>query len=632
MDPGHYSVMREPGAADHPVHVFAQQEEPYLNVGLRLYKSCRQCRTQKVRCVGSAPCQRCQRVGTTCVYEPVQGRKRRGDAESFMHQKELGTLTRKEPRHMATLHRPKDLQPTSVTQHSGEINEPPSTNPEPSPSPVYDALSIRLAHGDHLLPDDFQAPVTTVHIMMQPSPLGQAQRNRRGWTAENQSKWNRQDAQDKALYKDVLERSPLDQAGARGLFDSFMSGANAFLRIFTSGLDTFDSIRAQSSFVFTVIMYIAARQHPSSSLISGFSELCLKESRQFAAHTLFENPASLEAAEAMTTLAVYSPKSWFALGHAFQMAVDLRLKQSMMRIISESSSPISQSKCTRYDSRCARTWLMTTYYERSLAVGGDRDSRTDTIELADMELYLSHGLSGPADISFCAGIDLFQRCGQLQQHKIALSLEEVEEDLESWWELWSSRFEDHYVQAHSFQRVHLRIMMLYVRVFEVGILASRTAVVTNTDQASSKCYQLDQTVSKHCLKVIDDLLTYVNQCEAYKQVFRWSPNFEALLLTYCIVLGFRLLNHPPDMEQRPRFLSKAGKAAELLNQHPCQKFYKVVDTLLKFAKANPEPQVPWPDLADFGDSTTSSSTDFFSTWQNDEWAFNSFSDGFLDMS
>ena len=326
---------------------------PSLN-NERRYRACRTCRRQKMRCDGrdGISCRRCLNAGVDCVFDKTTSRKRTSLAEGSAKRQKLQALTDEITALKAQVASLNDSQCQLEQEHAGPLLLPQCQEPEQpdagatissSQTSADDKNEINICHT--FSPENLSVPVTAVHVMMHPPLEGEPERNSAGWTVENQSKWNRED-HIKTTCKDIVARQEMDESEARHLFDLYMHGANVFLPILDPILDTFDSIRERSSFTLTVILYVAARHQYGHDPGNPTLQLCKEEARRFAADSLFENPSSLETTEAMTVLAAHSDKTWFALGHALQMAIDLGLEYKIQSLISSASVP-SNPPCRR---------------------------------------------------------------------------------------------------------------------------------------------------------------------------------------------------------------------------------------------------------------------------------------------
>lgn len=200
----------------------------------RRYKACRTCRKQKMRCNGQSPCQRCRASGAACLYDHCAQRRRLPVSKltrpSFSQLQQLNSLSAKVQKLQTTVNQ-SQLMPFHSAQlgrHLSPLNA--SSTAECSPSGSYD--------WEVLSPDELAIPVTTVHVLIHPSPRNDPQRNIQGWTPWNQSKWNREEY----LATNVIERDLIDETQARRLFGSFMQHCNIATPIFDPVLDTFESV------------------------------------------------------------------------------------------------------------------------------------------------------------------------------------------------------------------------------------------------------------------------------------------------------------------------------------------------------------------------------------------------------
>lgn len=593
-----------------------------------------------MRCDGRAglPCRRCRRSGAECVFDEPAPRARNSQTRGLQSRQQLHDLngevaTLKEQVAVLKSGQMEQRIPSLRIPNSHEADLEGDANPSPSTSPTYRADEAVSCHD--LSPDNLAIPVSAVHVMMHPPREHEPERSSEGWTVENQSRWNQQDRA-KSTRADVIARNLIGEAHARQLFDRYMHGGNSFLPLFDPITDTFDSIRDRSKFIFTVVLYLAARQKHTDDTDNQVSRICEREVRWLAADSLFENPTSLETAEAMTLLSVHSEKTWFALGHAVQLAWDLGLDRVTRRLMADSTSQSyqpSSSKKIRYDLRCARCWLLLIHYDRALAFSTARTPRTGNFDVNDWGQFLGIRLWRPSDVCFCAAIDLLKVASHLRTDAGLRELTQVESAFDSWWRRWDSCYEEHGVEAESFLRVHLKVQKLYATMAHSGTMFVQTMKSQSAPQArgSGTPGRLID-VSRQILSIIQDLFTFIENYGAYKRLFRWAPTYEGLLLTYAVVFGFKLLAMFPDANQQSMLVAKLEKAADMLKEHPCRGVYQLVRRLLhrlqsSLPELTPDPSTEELDFANIENDAFNLEQIFL----GESWPFDASSEGFFDL-
>ena len=193
---------------------------------------------------------------------------------------------------------------------------------------------------------------------------------------------------------------------------SYMTGSNCFLPIFDPALDTFDSLRARSPFCFSVILAAAARAEDAMVNSANICQICQNEARRLAAETLFLGVPQLEDVQAMAILAAFSERTWFAIGHATQMALDLGLQHDLPRLLKRMNS---NDHTTRKDDRIliarARTWLTVLHIELEIAAGTAHQPRLEHIDPTKLRLLSTHPFMRPADTRILAIVDAVELRG-----------------------------------------------------------------------------------------------------------------------------------------------------------------------------------------------------------------------------
>lgn len=191
-----------------------------------------------------------------------------------------------------------------------------------------------------------------------------------------------------------------------------MTGSNCFLPIFDPALDTFDSLRARSPFCLSVTLAAAARAEDGMQASGDVSQICQNEARRLAAETLFVGVPQLEDVQAMAILAAFSERTWFAIGHATQMALDLGLQHALPQLVKRINS---NDHKTRKEDRIlvahARTWLTVLHIELEIAVGTAHPPRLEQIDPAKLRSFATYPFLRPSDSRILAIVDAVELRG-----------------------------------------------------------------------------------------------------------------------------------------------------------------------------------------------------------------------------
>ena len=191
-----------------------------------------------------------------------------------------------------------------------------------------------------------------------------------------------------------------------------MTGSNCFLPIFDPALDTFDSLRTRSPFCFSVILAAAARAEDELHASDSLSQICQNEARRLAAETLFAGVPQLEDVQAMAILAAFSERTWFAIGHATQMALDLGLQHALPQLLKRINS--NDQKARKEDRILiahARTWLTLLHIELEIAAGTAHRPRLEQMDPAKLRLFSTYPFLRPSDSRILAIVDAVELRG-----------------------------------------------------------------------------------------------------------------------------------------------------------------------------------------------------------------------------
>lgn len=181
-----------------------------------------------------------------------------------------------------------------------------------------------------------------------------------------------------------------------------MARSNPYLPLFDPTLDTFDKVRKSSAFLFTAILSVASRTEEG---LEDFSRRCLDGAHRLSAESLFSSPAQIETVQALLILAAWSEKSWFALGHAVNMAQDLGLHQAL-----PDGTP-TKTASRAILGKEARTWLIIYHLEREIAFGTARESRFTHISQGQLRSLSQCSRFRHLDLRFMSIIELVQLRG-----------------------------------------------------------------------------------------------------------------------------------------------------------------------------------------------------------------------------
>lgn len=111
----------------------------------------------------------------------------------------------------------------------------------------------------------------------------------------------------------------------------------------------------------------------------------------------------------MLLLVVYAESTWFAIGHALQMAVDLGLDKAFSHEqVPDHESPSSHTAGQREAIRRARAWLALCFIEREIAIGTARPSRIPKVSAADLSRFTCQSRADPPNMRLAALVEAVQ--------------------------------------------------------------------------------------------------------------------------------------------------------------------------------------------------------------------------------
>ncbi|EMT62710.1 hypothetical protein FOC4_g10006343 [Fusarium odoratissimum] len=585
----------------------------------RRLKACRTCRRQKMRCEGKPndPCPRCINAGVACIFDLAERR----DMSDSALQEELRVMKSqmREIVHSAQRNRYNAVIETSQPESSGlnrdvsqravPLDEQQHFLETPTGQGLPDRGSVgpndsstnggggdaRDIHEDGgfwdegaLLQDEddsqrihqitLNAPLSAVHAM---TPPASASSSRRGWGDD--PRLGRTVACEPASpnlplpasssgvglaarsweVEDFISRLFQGHISARNLYALYFAGANPFLPMFDPLADTFDSLRRRSPFCLITILFIALSQ--SQAALDGIPRHALEkmrdaagqESLRLAAESLFKSPPTVESVQAMVLLAAYSEKSWFAIGHALQMASALGLDKAVGQLVKQTPTVTSKTHALM---RQARTWFILHHMERELAFGTAHEPRMPHIQDSSLRAYLGVPLTTSSDIRYISIIELVQLRGGFLKEIESMSLtstspvewvddaERRVRDCFSYWdgELASAEpcpspllgscpsrplFTDFVpvqgADTRSFQRTSLWIQKAFTTLNVYGHVLCKVRQNPRPKSGAD-----EEELMRRTAKLSMDLLRFIGNSSSYQWQFQWAPTYSALMLTF----------------------------------------------------------------------------------------------------
>ncbi|UPK96319.1 hypothetical protein LCI18_007254 [Fusarium solani-melongenae] len=379
--------------------------------------------------------------------------------------------------------------------------------------------------------------------------------------------------------EDFVSRLFQDQTSARNLCALYFAGANPFLPMFDPLADTFDSLRRRSPFCLITILFIALSQ--SQAGIDGIPRQTLEkmrdaagqESLHLAAESLFESPPTVESVQAMILLAAYSEKSWFAIGHALQMASTLGLDKAVGQLMKQTPAVTSNAHALM---RQARTWFILHHMERELAFGTAHQPHiypSSSLSSCVVRLFpASHYASLRTDWAKGASSRRSNHCLLLQhppwngsttlkdESEIASRIGTVNllvrsppptPSLSSYASRSSSAdlVPVQGADTCSFQRTSLWIQKAFTTLNVYGHVLCKVRQSAQPKSGADK-----EELMKRTAKLSMDLLRFIGNSSSYQWQFQWAPTYSALMLTFLDITTIP----EPHQQDRPGGQSRAS--------------------------------------------------------------------------
>ncbi|OQU96083.1 hypothetical protein CLAIMM_02218 [Cladophialophora immunda] len=532
---------------------------------------------------------RCQVSGTPCIFDVIGPKKPTPDksAEAQQQHKRIEELEAE----ILSLRR----QNASTSAGHDVPTESLSSEQVRTPTASHAAIDAR-ENGNTgmgkpqnpyaLAPHDLDAPVTAIHAMTPEAP-------RRVGGLD----W---DAGQATLLPsitqphDLVSEGVVDESVARELFNSFMTGSNTFLPMLDPVLDTFDSLRVRSPFCFAVVLATAARVKEASNPTDPVRQATQNEARVLAAETLFIGVPVLEDVQAMTLIAAFSERTWFAIGHAIQMAQVLELQNALPQLLHSTRSRSTDSQKTeRLLARQARIWLMVSFIEWEIAAGTARRPRLEAIDVETLRAFATHPTANASESRVVSLLELVILRAQMQKDiedsekslpAVMAKIRSICNRFDSWCSFWDGTFADAGYPQPSFQRTSLYMSREYAKTFTC-CAALRQIQPPSSPQTSAAfgAANLDSVASEllsYVMSVMFNQLTFLVQNSAYKWHLKWAPTYTALTIAFTCVLALKMSKLRPELIDQSRLEPLAKEVAKLLQTHPHQNFHHVIRLLM----------------------------------------------------
>ncbi|KAE8353837.1 hypothetical protein BDV28DRAFT_164652 [Aspergillus coremiiformis] len=566
------------------------------NVPVRLFKACRWCRKQKMRCDArtQVPCFRCRSAGRDCILDPMEDGRRRSE-----RRKKTGTPSRG--------HVPVATSPWG--HGGGGLNTPESREREYSPVPARDPAfhdapidslpgstaleDLRTtqttdqngSESQQLSPNDMIAPVGAMHSMSV-NLLG----------SNNIFMENPANGDTKG---DLVTRGIVSEERARVMYERFMGGSKNFLPLFDPIRDTFDSIRSRSLFCFTVIIYLASRAVLDLRSDIHLQRVLQDEAQRLAEDGFFERPTKLEAVQGMILLAAYSEKTWFSTALILRTALDSGLEKSLDTLLSQENVPRSSLTASMADRQLVwqtRTWLISFTLELDVASGTGRKSRIAEVDTMKLRKFLEYPLSLPCDMRTVCIIELHQLRGQSRiiidniptiDQIVSTELPAIMARLQNWWTTWDEIHDNNGFHAGAFQRCSLKLMLNYARIFVLCASLARIQKIQST-APDSEPEVMDQNVLnlwQSLVTTIMDQLAFLITESAYRCQLEWAPTYPALTIAFVITFALRIARWRPTIIDQDLLLDRVHYICEFLKQPPYPDIHRTISIFVNYARA-----------------------------------------------
>ncbi|CAH0055628.1 unnamed protein product [Clonostachys solani] len=380
---------------------------------------------------------------------------------------------------------------------------------------------------------------------------------------------------------DMVSKGIIDHRQARQLFTSF------------------EALRFREPFCFGVILTLACC---IDSLLQ--REECLSEIKDLIARTLFDCRATIGTVQGMMLLVVYAENTWFAIGHALQMAQDLKLDRILSDQQVQNQPGVSENiEQQRQTIRNARVWLALCLIEREVAIGTARPCRIPKVLAADLTYFAHQSLAHPPNMRFASLVEAVQvrdeflseitAAGDLQDTGLR-RLHHMESKFEEWLQNWDAHHRDYGYDISSFQRTSLRGQKHYALIFlgcaSISKISGNRQLSRAVKDSSGTLTETVNFVMAIALKQLQLIL----ESESYRWHLKWATNYTVLSLTFTCMFALEMSRHREELATPELFTTITGIADILAGYHDAF-FYQLIHARLSHHPSASSYMIPEPN-------------------------------------
>ncbi|KAH0533413.1 hypothetical protein TsFJ059_001985 [Trichoderma semiorbis] len=501
----------------------------------RIPKSCNACRRSKAKCDGKRPCSRCCELKKICAFI---------DPPKEAHQLRIEELEQQ----VAAL---KDqIRRTSSTQTGSQIE---TNHTNLTPLGVGSQVSSNLEHGPFVQAAQFNSDeLALIRPSHTESPTDTVLSNK-------QIKSNFEIGS--VTLPDCVDAGLLSIEQAEQYFSIFFQGCDHSVPVFDPKYDSFQSIRARSSLLFSAICTIGCRVVTGTDT-QQWHMLDFHVKRMLNCALARPAMASLETIQALLVRSCYASERSLLVAAATRMALDLNFPESYDEMINRSAVLATRRPSAGIDEetvvsmRRVRTWLHLFVLGHILHVdasdlptfkfvGDSRRSRIILKSSAATELDLF--LFSQVELNVIRGRiydSLASHVGFGDEDMLDV-VREARIDISIWFDDWAHIFEKHSIQA-PWLSVNLRVQKCWAENMAL-CRAVRATGVENVD-FMSPAQKSVVAMAKDALEEHLDIM--IEEPRLYIRNLRFAMDFVWAKCAFCYLLLLKLSILLPESKGR----------------------------------------------------------------------------------
>ncbi|KAL6879337.1 hypothetical protein J3F83DRAFT_725866 [Trichoderma novae-zelandiae] len=503
----------------------------------RIPKSCSACRRSKAKCDGKRPCSRCRDLKKICNF--IDPPKQAHELRIEELEQQVAAL---KDRLRATESAQSIPQAEASHSHLGQLGVGDNTSPQPYSAPAAHASPDGVTSASFIRPSHTKSPTDT--------------------TPTRKNSKSHFEIESVTL-PDCLDAGLLSLEQAHQYFAIFFQGCDHYVPVFDPRYDSFQSIHARSSLLFSAICAVGCRV-VSGTDTQQWHMLDFHVKRMLNCALARPAMASLETIQALLVRSCYASERSLLVAAATRMAIDLNFADSYDEMVNRSAvlatrrvSWTTSDQDTVIFMRRVRTWLHLFVLGHILHVdAADLPTFKFVADSRRCRVILKNSVATELDLFLFSQVELNVVRGRIYDSLSghmgfgdeATMMDVVRGariDIALWFDDWEHIFEKHSAQA-PWLSVNLRVQRCWAENMALCRVV-RASGVENVDFMSSAQKSV-VAMAKDALEEHLDIM--IEDPRLYIRNLRFAMDFVWAKCAFCYLLLLKLSILLPESKGR----------------------------------------------------------------------------------